>query len=128
MTDKYTIDITPMPTPRPRLGKYGVYNPSKYTKYKRNMLFLVMALHIPKGDYGRLECTFHIPFPQSTAKKRLIDGTPHRKKPDLDNYEKGLMDSLESAGILNNDSQIFSKESHKLYTTGNGYIEFKLGE
>ena len=36
---KYHIGITPRPTPRPRLGKYGAYNKSDYTKYKNDMIF-----------------------------------------------------------------------------------------
>jgi len=46
---------------------------------------------------------FHIPMPArlSAADKILLAGTPHTKRPDIDNYLKGLLDAIfdEDSGI-----------------------------
>ena len=47
----WTIPVTPMATPRPRLGKNGVFNEPKYTKYKNDLVNWISILKIPKGDY-----------------------------------------------------------------------------
>lgn len=122
------IEIEPQPTPRPRLGKYGnVHNTSKYTKYRRDLTILIKARRLPKKDYYKLDAIFFLPYPKSTAKIRSIDNVPHRKKPDKDNFEKGLMDSLEDASVLANDGQISDGQILKRYTTEKrGFILLKL--
>tara|TARA_R110002012_G_scaffold303227_1_gene504896 strand:+ start:990 stop:1394 length:405 start_codon:yes stop_codon:yes gene_type:complete len=124
---KYHIGITPRPTPRPRLGKYGAYNKSDYTKYKNDMIFLIKCLRIPHGDYHTLKARFLFPYPKKTPKKKLIDFAPLRKKCDLDNVVKGLMDALEKTNVINNDRQISTLFIEKKYTLKEqGYIEFEL--
>jgi len=124
---KYNINITPKPTPRPRLGKYGAYNKTDYTKYKNDLIFLIKLLSIPKEDYYFLKARFFFPYPKNTPKKKLIDLAPLRKKCDLDNVVKGLMDALEKADVINNDRQISTLLIEKKYTLKErGYIEFDL--
>lgn len=51
----------------------------------------------------RMDCTFYFPMPESWSdkKKAEMEGKPHRVRPDRDNCEKAVMDSLfvEDGGI-----------------------------
>ena len=124
----HKILITPRPTPRPRFTRTGrVYNDPKYTSYKRDLTILIKTLKIEKKDYYKLDAIFFLPYPKGTAKKRTIDNVPHRKKPDKDNFEKGLMDAMELAGVFANDGQVSDGEILKRYTTNKrGFILFNL--
>lgn len=82
---------------------------------------------LPSSDYSKLDVTFYVTYPKSTPKKHLIDQQPQRKKPDVDNYVKGLSDAMEQAGILVNDGQLSDISCRKRYTLEpEGYIEFCL--
>jgi Holliday junction resolvase RusA-like endonuclease len=45
---------------------------------------------------GQLSVRVWIPFPKSysKAKRHQLLNEPHRKKPDVDNYLKGIMDTI----------------------------------
>ncbi len=123
----YRIDITPRPSPRPRLGKHGTYNEPWYTKYLKDVRLLLRLKKIPKDEYSELRAYFYLPYPKSTAKKNLINGAPHCKKPDADNILKGFCDALEKEGIIENDSRLYKKDIEKRYTTEKtGCIIFSL--
>jgi Holliday junction resolvase RusA-like endonuclease len=102
------------------------YYPGSYSKYKEALAFLMLQAEVKPGDYHKLKATFYLPFPVNTPKKRRIEGTPHIKKPDVDNFAKGLMDGLETAKIIQNDSKFYSVHVEKLYTVNKPRIEFKL--
>lgn len=124
----YLLDITPQTSPRPRFLKSGiVYMPSSYMKYKRDVMFLMKLLKIPKADYSEIELIACFPYPKSTPLKNRIEGVKMRVKPDYDNTAKFLSDCLEELGILENDSQISDGIIRKRYTTRTtGYIKFTL--
>ena len=123
----YKIEITPQPTPRPRVGKRAC-NTEKYRKYKHDLVFLIKGCHVIKKDYTVLSCIFRVPWPKSTAKKHLIEDEPMLVTPDLDNYVKGFQDALQKAGVLKNDGQIWKyREIAKVRTINKiGSIEFEL--
>tara|TARA_R110000803_G_C11950921_1_gene317673 strand:+ start:506 stop:931 length:426 start_codon:yes stop_codon:yes gene_type:complete len=123
----YRIPITPMPTPRPRVGKYGAYNPPKYTAYKKSLIQWLSLLKIPQNDYDYIHAIFYVPYPKSTPKKHRINNFPLRTKFDCDNVIKGLCDALEQSNILNDDRCLSGMFIEKLRTTEEkGYIEFEL--
>jgi len=123
----YRIPICPIPTPRPRLGKYGVYNEPKYKSYKQSIIQYLSLLNIPRLDYDYLHAKFYIPYPKSAPKKSLIDCCPLRSNFDCDNVIKGLMDALEQSNTIDNDRQISSLFIEKFRTTNSeGFIEFEL--
>jgi len=123
----WLLPITPKPTPRPRLGKYGAYNPSKYKKYKNNIKSFLSLLKIPKDDYDYIHAKFFVPYPKSTPKKNLIDNFPLRQCFDCDNVIKGLCDALEESGVINDDRLLSSMFVEKFRTTNkDGRIEFEL--
>lgn len=121
-----------MATPRPRSsvrgGRVHSYNKPEYTQYKQNLINHIQQLQIPSEDYRSLVAVFYVPYPKSTPKKKLIDHAPCIKKPDSDNYLKGLMDSIEQAGVLSDDGRIAYVAAGKRYTTNStGFIQFSLG-
>lgn len=66
---------------------------------------------------GVLSWTAYISMPDSWSKKKKeqMKGKPHQVKPDKDNIEKGILDSL-----FTNDSFIYSGSSLKLWDDGKG--------
>ena len=124
---RHTLLITPMPTPRPRLSKFGVYNPTEYTNYKKSLIALLKYSGIKKDDYDYLEVRFYFPYAKNTPKKNLIEGYPLRSKCDTDNLTKGLKDALEQGGFIEDDRQICGEYCAKYYTTSSaGRIELSL--
>jgi Holliday junction resolvase RusA-like endonuclease len=124
---QYTLPIDPYPTSRPRLGKHGAYNTSKYTKYKNDLILLMKSLHIPKEDYSYVRIHFYFPYPSSTPKKDRIEKAPMRYKYDVDNLIKAIFDALQQSGIVEDDRVISGVYAEKLFTTNQqGYIEFEL--
>lgn len=123
----YRIPIEPMPTPRPRASRFGVYNPKKYTDYKKSLITYLLSLNIPNKDYDYIHAKFYVSYPKSTPKKNLIDKFPLRQCFDCDNVIKGLCDSLEQANVIGDDRQISSMYIEKYRTIKpEGYIEFEL--
>lgn len=123
----FEIDIHPMPAPRPRLGKHGTYNPTKYTKYKTSCVWLIKALRIPKGDYSAVDIIAYLPYPKSTAKKNRIEGALHRYKVDIDNILKGCLDVLQDAGVIKDDRQISDVSAKKRFSANPRWV-VTLGE
>ena len=62
---------------------------------------------------------FDIPMPQSWSRKKREEhrGMPHLQKPDLDNLQKALFDSL-----MKEDSGIWHIRTKKVWTDGPGGI------
>jgi Holliday junction resolvase RusA-like endonuclease len=123
----YLLPITPKPTPRPRLGKNGVYNTSSYKAYKQNLIKWISLLKIPRNNYDFIWAKFYVPYPKSTKKSDLIDKYPLKKVFDCDNVIKGLCDALEQSGVVENDRCFCSMMIEKFRTTDKvGRIEFEL--
>ncbi|MAU41004.1 MAG: hypothetical protein CMF31_05210 [Kordiimonas sp.] len=67
--------------------------------------------------------TFHMPIPASYSQKRraALDGTPHTKRPDVDNLLKALLDAT-----MAEDSVVHDIRARKLWGLMPG-IEIKEG-
>ena len=63
---------------------------------------------------------FHIPMPKSWSKKKkeLHNGTPHKQRPDLDNYIKAWCDS-----VFEEDSVVWRFKASKRWTDKPGHIK-----
>ena len=131
------INICPKPTPRPRVKniiKNGkrinlTYYPGEYQSYKDLLCIKMKQLSIEPKDYTILWVSFGIPYPKTVkgGKKERIEGKKHLQKPDLDNFLKGLKDSLTQSGILlTDDSTICEIHASKVWTNTEGYIKFLL--
>ena len=109
---KFRIEIEGKSAPRPRVGKYGVYNPKSYTEYKdilSTMAKMAMAGSQPlEGDL-----TLSVVFGRKT-----------RRRADIDNLLKGVMDALNKIVYLD-DSQITSLQAKKI-TAATPYIEVEV--
>ena len=99
-TFKVTIPYTPKAKASVRLSKYGTYNPSnrgmlRTREFVRKQLEKNPLHHLFNGPVLAI-VHYRIPAPTSlSAKKRGLQNLlPHTKKPDGDNLEKFLNDSL----------------------------------
>lgn len=103
---KHEYAITPVPKPRMTRSDRWKKRPcvERYWKFKDE----VKSLGIDINPHG-CKLTFIIPMPDGWNKKRKFvqDGSPHRKKPDIDNLIKGILDCLfdEDAHIWNIHAQ-----------------------
>lgn len=59
-----------------------------------------------------VELRIYLPRPKSVAKAIFRPAV----RPDLDNYEKAILDALTQAGIWKDDGLICELHSHKFYT------------
>jgi len=119
------IDYTPFHTPRPRVfkdkitNKYRAINEVDYTEKKRTLSILLKSAFKAgsKRIFTSMNVVFALPYPKSTAKKYLIDGASHFKKPDIDNLLKGVLDALSKSKVIHDDNQICEISMKKIYTT-----------
>lgn len=145
----YILPISPMPTPRPR-GRIlqpkdkkkspfvHMYNPPNYTKYKEQVAVLINKIGLQKGDWNTINAVFYIPVPKSFSGKMKLrmHGTLHEKKPDWDNFIKGLMDAVQmrdpDKGIdscIHDDSCLSSGITRKVWINDPiGKIAFSLSK
>lgn len=121
----------PKGQPRPRAfvfkGRARVYDAGTAEGWKSCVAeaarpFIGCAVNEPVS----ISCVFMLPRPKShygTGKNAgvLRPDAPgyHTGKPDLDNYEKAVWDTLVIIGLLHDDSLIVQNSSAKVYASGN---------
>ncbi len=116
------IYVSPTPKGRPRVAVIGghahAYTPAKTRKNEQMIQALIrselkgMFQSFEDGIPLHLHATFYISKPKSCSKKVLHPV----KRPDLDNYVKTLLDSLDKY-IFPDDSQIVSMNLIKAFGT-----------
>lgn len=103
---KLTLDMVPVAQARPRLGKYGVYNPTAALLKKARLLaFSAWNGQEPLQGPVSVSVTFYMGIGSSIANGKALEGTLHSRKPDLDNLEKFLFDALNGI-CYRDDAQI----------------------
>lgn len=126
---KYVFDIVPVPQGRPRFARRGkfvqTYDPPKSKKFKTELRQLAEIEHDEKPYHAEqhrpiiIELKLYIPMLKSFSKiKRLkaADGTLRpTTKPDIDNYIKGILDSLNGL-FWHDDGQIVELHAGKYYS------------
>ena len=111
-----------MPSPRPRVCKWGTYMPPSYVAWKKQFALLAGVARQPKQE-GRLSVSIVCSFvpPKSCSKNeyeaRIERGIP---VPDLDNCLKAINDALQDAGLFDNDTQICKIVAEKKYAAQGG--------
>lgn len=119
----------PKGQPRPRAfafnGKARVYDPGTSENWK-SCIAIAAKPFLPLARIAVpvfVECTFLLPRPKNhfgTGSKSAIlrPDAPYfcARKPDLDNYEKAVWDTLVTIGFLVDDALIVQSRSTKLYT------------
>jgi Holliday junction resolvase RusA-like endonuclease len=123
------LQIDPVPCPRPRVTKAGVtYYPKRYTDYKKAIGLMLKQQWMSRepADFFYLSAEFYFAYPKSFPKRQREEAAPMRKRCDLDNLVKGLMDAMQDAGMIQDDRQLSAIDLSKHWTTGTSRIHFYL--
>lgn len=133
---KLTLNIEPKPQSRPRFTRFGKpYDPPEMKAWRNSCQLLIASEYrgqpMLEGAL-RARLRFYIKPPQYLSKVKkyhqaLIDEViPVDKKPDIDNYEKALYDSM-SGIVFKDDGQIALYDVGKFYSL-NPRIEIEIEE
>ncbi|UJP64012.1 RusA family crossover junction endodeoxyribonuclease [Mongoliitalea daihaiensis] len=132
------VEIENMATPRPRarVMKIGnkvspqIYNPTEYTNWKKALAECLKFSGIKKGYYNCVELIVGIPIKKSYTKKEKIAmlDSLHEKKPDFDNFVKGVLDAISDSEIIRDDNAFGSGLIEKVWIGENeaAFILFNL--
>ena len=125
---KMILNIEPKPQSRPRFARRGnfttTYEDKDMKSWRENCRLLITNLYIGQPVLEgalRAKVRFFIKPPKYISKVKknqqaLIDETiPVGKKPDVDNYEKALYDSM-SGIVFKDDGQIALHDVGKFYS------------
>jgi Holliday junction resolvase RusA-like endonuclease len=114
---KITIPEKPIPKARPRFTKRGfAYSSQKKEETAIKLLIKSMYKEEPMECALEIEVIFYMPIPKGTSnrKKLVLAGQYHTKRPDLDNLEKFIVDSMNGI-VFKDDSQIALSSTMKIY-------------
>ena len=121
-TTNLVFHVKPVAKGRPIFGKGFTYTPKKTREAERDLKILMKAAW--KKDLltepVRVELTFSMTKPKS-VKNRMYPSV----KPDLDNYIKGLLDSMVGT-ILLDDSIVVEILARKIY--GDNYVRVDISK
>lgn len=124
------VEGTPKPQPRPRAfvrGKHaGVYNPASADDWREAVQAafeeaLMASMEPLLGGGLWLEVEFHLPRPAALRRKKDPDHAlwNARKRPDLDNLAKAVMDAMTKAGVWDDDGQVCDLRLRKKFHAKN---------
>lgn len=116
---KLIIQEVPIPQARPRVTRYGTFDPhhdkNNWIKFLISQQYKEEVLTCPIS----VEMLFYLPIPKSTSKKKtalmLDNDIKHIKKPDLDNLAKKYLDCMNSI-VFKDDSLIYKLTISKRYS------------
>ena len=118
----FLLDIKPMSCPRPRVAGRFAYMPTPYLQWKSRAKSILcrQSKQLSAAPYNEkmvfIELTFIYQRPKSLFRKkdpaeRIFKPT----KPDIDNLAKAVLDALQDAKILKDDSQVVGLTATKWY-------------
>ena len=114
---KIVIDQTPFAKARPRVTRWGTYNPQK-DKVNWNKAIIQEQVDEILDCPLEVDIKLFLPVPKSTSKvkttKMLNQEIKHVKRPDLDNYLKASLDCMNEI-VYKDDSQIYKLTASKQY-------------
>ena len=136
---KLVLNIEPKPQSRPRFARRGsfttTYEDKDMKPWRNHCQLLIAKQYAGKSMLEgalRARLRFYIKPPQYISKVKknqqaLLDEVmPVDKKPDIDNYEKALYDSM-SGIVFKDDGQIAMHDVGKFYSL-NPRIEVEIEE
>lgn len=121
-----SVDITPVPQKRPRVTRFGAYDPQKVDKEAFGGLVQLPAEHEPFKTAVHVELILYVPLPKSYSKKKKAEllGTYHTSRGDVDNFFKLYTDKLTDLGVWIDDNIVASTTIKKFWAeTGSVYIK-----
>ena len=113
------IPGNPKPQARPRLGKSGVYNPSKKHKASAQWSIATQYSEKPLEEPVEILLEFYFSAPVSSSKKKQNEmyhgDIPYTKKPDVDNLIKLTLDAMNGI-VFKDDSLVVKITAVKRYS------------
>jgi Holliday junction resolvase RusA-like endonuclease len=113
-----TLAIDPMPKPRQTRADVWKQRPVvvRYRVWADEIRYLMGDSKLPQ----RFHATFRLAMPDSWSEKKreLMNGSPHRQKPDADNLLKALMDAL----LPDGDHEVWDVRATKIWAR-QGWIQ-----
>ena len=113
--DWHTIKVVPVG--KPRMTQKGLWKPVVKRYYYNVETFKLWAKDVPRKDVSVVSWIAYFPFPKSytNSKRDSLRGQPHQLKPDRDNIDKFILDSLFSS-----DQRIHAGLTAKYWDDGKG--------
>ena len=114
-----TVHVEPCAAPRPRFTRFGrVYNPSKYTSWKKNLSNIIGNIGVISGPCW-ISAEYHF---KCTNQSKL---GYHTSVKDIDNLDKSVLDALQMNGLLLDDKIVYRMDSIKYFSFQN-MIKLKI--
>ena len=112
--------MEPVACPRPRVTKRGIaYYPEAYRNFKKSSVDVLTSQwkDPPLTKPLSVSIIFLHTKPKSKVRKKTANvRIPRvRARGDLDNFIKSILDSLQSGGVIKNDSQVWKIEAESWY-------------
>lgn len=99
-------------------GKARVYNPTTAEGWK-SLVAAAFGPHRPPTPHEgplRIDIDFHFPRPKRLMRKKDPEGPVwHTAKPDRDNSDKAVLDTLKTIGMYRDDAQVCNGRIRKFY-------------
>lgn len=122
---KLIFNVDPVSKGRPRLSTRGgfarAYTPAKTRHAETELQILARQQWKQPPLTGALSVAINFYIP---VKNKKLWGTPHDKRPDIDNYAKQILDSLNLI-VWHDDGQIAHLDARKVYAE-KGRIELYI--
>lgn len=120
---RLTFNLLPVSALRPRVTRWGTYTPKKYAEYKKKISRLFKVAYseyfFEPDEPLTIEINFYRNIQSSISKKerkrRANGATMPIVKPDIDNYTKAVLDSLNGLA-WKDDNQIVRIVATKFYS------------
>ncbi|NBW16304.1 MAG: RusA family crossover junction endodeoxyribonuclease [Caulobacteraceae bacterium] len=74
----------------------------------------------PLSGAIEVDMDFFFALPKDKKLREKRSGTPHTLKPDKDNLEKAVLDSLVRAGVIADDKNVFYGRTRKMWRADSG--------
>ncbi len=120
----FHIPGQPIAKGRPRFNRASgrAYTPAKTVKWESTAAVMIRSEWAPQEPLrGPVKMWLTVLFERPKYmvwKTKAMPRIPHLAKPDRDNLDKIVGDTLEKAGVVRNDSQIWWGHQEKWYAAG----------